>query len=323
MYTRILTPLDGSDVSEQVLPYARELASRLSLPTALLMAIEQEHPSIGLYLNPELHSHETDTHRAGHAQQYLDSVASRMSGAGVTTSTVVPRGEPAATIVEEAGKDPNTLIAMASHGRSGLARWWMGSVADKVLHTADNPLLIIRSQSQPAGSRVNSPERLIVPVDGSEVAEEVLPHVAYLASALQIPVDLVQVTISETEYYQAMSMGLRVLPPTLPSFQTFSDRVEGEARAYVADVRARLTQLGVSDVEERLVQGSPAESICDLVTAHPNSLVAMTTHGRSGVGRMILGSVAERVVRQSGGPVLLVRASQEAAAPLAGSPSIA
>jgi nucleotide-binding universal stress UspA family protein len=323
MYTRILTPLDGSDVSEQVLPYARALASKLSLPTMLLMAIEAGHPSIGHALNPLLHSHETENHRADHAQNYLSSVAARMQGAGVAADTIVPRGEPADAIIGQANEDPGTLIAMASHGRSGLARWWMGSVADKVLHTADNPLLLIRSQSHPAAAQESAPKRLIVPVDGSEVAEQVLPHVAYLASALEIPVVLVQVTISEAEYYQAMSMGLRVLPPTLPSYQSFSERMEDEARAYVADARARLIQQGLDIVEETLVQGSPAECIVDLASAHPGSLVAMTTHGRSGIGRMILGSVAERVVRQSGGPVLLVRAHHDTEAPLAGSPALA
>ncbi len=323
MYTRILTPLDGSGVSEQVLPYARAFASRLSLPLTLLMSIEPGHPSIGEALNPELHSHEAESHRAEHAQGYLSSVAARMAGAGVTAGTVVPRGEPANSIVDEAARDPETLIAMSSHGRSGFTRWWMGSVADKVLHMADNPLLLVRSQSHRSATSESVPERLIVPVDGSEEAEGVLPHVAYLASGLGLPVDLVQVTMSEAEYYQAMSMGLRVLPPSLPSYQTFSDKLEGEAQSYVDAVKLRLMQQGVPRVEERLLQGSPAECIVDLAVSNPNSLVAMTTHGRSGVGRMIIGSVAQKVVRHSGGPVLLVRSPHQQALPLTGSPALA
>ena len=323
MYTRIVVPLDGSDISEQVIPYARAFASRLSLPVTLLMAIEPEHPTIGQSLNPELHSHETEAHRAGHAQGYLSSVAARMQGAGIETGTVVARIEPARSIVDEAAQDPGNLIAMSSHGRAGFARWWMGSVADKVLHMADNPLLIVRSQAHQTVSPEQVPERLIVPVDGSNEAEEILPHVVYLASRMDIPVYLVQVTISEAEYYQAMSMGLRVLPPSLPSFRSFSDRVEGDARDYVSDVKRRLQQQGVASVEAQLLQGAPADCIVDLAATHPHSLVAMTTHGRSGVGRMILGSVAERVVRQSGGPVLLVRASHREQVPLTGASATA
>ena len=320
MYTRILTPLDGSDVSEQVLPYARAFASGLSLPMTLLTAIEPWQPSIGQALNPELHSHETEEHRANHAQHYLDFVATRMSGAGVTANTVVPRGEPAEAIVQNASEEPGTLVAMASHGRSGLARWWMGSVADRVLHMTDSPLLLVRSQSRPSSAQERAPDRLIVPVDGSETAEGVIPHVAYLAATMGIPVELVQITISETEYYQAMSMGLRVLPPQLPSYQSFSDRLDDDARSYIGSVRDGLVQRGVAEVDARIMQGSPADCIVEMATSIPNSLVAMTTHGRSGVGRMILGSVAERVVRQSEGPVLLVRAPHSTQVPLTGSP---
>ena len=323
MYTRILTPLDGSDVSEQVIPYAQAFASRLSLPVSLLMAIEPEYPTIGQALNPELHSHETEAHRARHAEGYLSSVAARMRDAGINAETLVARSEAASAIVDDAAQDPGTLIAMSSHGRSGFARWWMGSVADKVLHLAENPLLLVRSQSHQPVTGERAPERMIVPVDGSQGAEEVLPHVAALASRMDIPVELVQVTLSEAEYYQAMSMGLRVLPPSLPSFSSFADRVDGEAWDYVAQVKRRLQQQGVASVEARLVRGAPADCIVDIAAAYPNSLVAMTTHGRSGVRRMILGSVAERVVRQSGGPVLLVRTTRREQAPFTGAPAVA
>lgn len=320
MYTRILTPLDGSDVSEQVLPYARAFAARMSLPLALLMAIEPEHPTIGQSLNPELHSHETEAHRAGHAESYLSSVAARVRGAGINAQITVPRGEPAGAIVGEAARDPGTLIAISSHGRSGFARWWMGSVADKVLHMSENPLLIVRSRSQAAAEPEEAPERLIVSLDGSDLAEEVLPHVVFVASTMGIPVDLVHVTLSESEYYQTMSMGLRVLPPRLPSFQSFSEGVEAAAEDYVARIKQGLELQGVRSVETRVLRGSPADRIVDLATEHPHSLIAMTTHGRSGLGRLMLGSVAERVVRHSGSPVLLVRATHREEIPVTGVP---
>ena len=323
MYTQILTPLDGSEVSEQVLPYARSMAASLSLPITLLLAVEPEHPSVGQGLNPTLHMHETRQHRSTHAQAYLDRKAGELRNEGLTVTTTLPVKEPSAAIVEEAANDPGALIAMASHGRSGLARWWMGSVADKVLHTADNPLLIVRSHSHHSPAGESRPQRLIVPVDGSELAEQALPHVAYLAAAMGLPVELVRVTLSEEEYYQAMSMDVRVLPPTLPSFQTIAETLDGEAATYLADVKARLLQQGAPSVEERVLQGHPANSIVDFATPGDNSLIAMTTHGRSGVGRMLLGSVAERVVRQSGSPVLLIRAAHGDQAPMTGSPAVA
>ena len=312
MYTQILTPLDGSEISEQVLPYAQSLAARLSLPITLLLAVEPDHPTIGQSLNPSLHIHETHFYRASQAQAYLEGIASGLREAGLSVITKVPTGEASEAIVAEASSDPGALIAMASHGRSGLARWWMGSVADKVLHIADNPLLIIHSQADPPPAGDSSPQRLVVPIDGSELAEQVLPHVAYLASSMGLPVHLVRVTLSEAEYQQAISIDARrQQSPSSPSYQAVAETLDGEANTYLEDVKARLLQQGAPSVEARVTHGLPADSIVDLANVGDNSLVAMTTHGRSGVGRMLLGSVAERVVRHSGGPVLLIRAAQD------------
>ena len=323
MYTRILTPLDGSEVSEQVLPYARAFAAGLSLPIDLLMTIEPDHPTIGQALNPPMHWHETAEHREQHADSYLASVATRLTATGIPVGRNVPHGDPAVSIVDEAARDPGVLIAMSSHGRSGFARWWMGSVADKVLHMTGNPLLLVRSRAEASAEQFSPLESLIVPVDGSELAERVFPHAAFLSGNLGLPVVLLRVTLTESEYYQSMSMGLRVLPPSMPPFQSFAETMDGEARDYLSAAIERLTGMGASRVEGSVVQGAAADSIVDLAVSKPNSLVAMTTHGRSGVGRMVLGSVAERVVRQSGGPVLLIRADGEDEVPLTGAPATA
>ena len=93
MYTQILTPLDGSNTSEQVLPYARSLATRLSLPITLLLAVEPEHPSVGQILNPSLHLYETRFHRASHAQAYLERIAGPMREEGLSVHTFrAPQG---------------------------------------------------------------------------------------------------------------------------------------------------------------------------------------------------------------------------------------
>ena len=309
MYTRILAPLDGSKVSERILPYAQALAAGLSLPVTLLFAVEPEHPSISQSLNQIRHQEETESHRSGQARRYLDAAAARLRNTGLSVDTATPHGEPSATIVDEAAKDPGMLITMASHGRSGLARWWLGSVTDKVLHLTGNPLLIIRSGAEPQAAPEGALERITVPVDGSDLAEQILPHVAYISAAMGLAVDLVQVTPSESEYYRSMSVAPGVLPPTLPSYQSFADIVDYEAWNYLADVKGRLEQQGAHSVTEHVLHGTAADSIADLAIATANNLVAMTTHGRSGVGRLVLGSVAERVVRQSGDPVLLVRAT--------------
>ena len=313
MYTRILVSLDGSDTAEKVLPYASSLAAGLSLPLTLALVVEPSHPSIVRQLNPMIHDHETAEHRIGHAEEYLEAVSERLRGEGIDASHVTPQGDPAMMIVEEAEKDNGTLIAMASHGRAGLARWWLGSVTDKVLHLTSHPLLIIRSTQQ-ADSPESAPadgglEGMVVPVDGSELAEQALPHAACVAKELALPVALARVTPSSAEYYRAMAVGPLDAPPRIPPYESFAAEVDAEAQAYLDLVSQRLQSEGVASVEGRLLHGAPAECIIDLATESPHRLVAMTTHGRSGVGRLVLGSVAERVVRQSGAPVLLVRAT--------------
>ena len=323
MYTRILTALDGSDLSEQVIPLVQSLAAGLSIPTTLLHVIEPETLTIPQMLNPSLHTEEFLSHRMRHASQYVEPVADEFRQLGLTVRAEIPQGEPATAIVDEAAKDPGTLIAMSSHGRSGLARWWMGSVTDKVLHLTDNPLLVIRSEAQSQERPRNAFRNITVPVDGSELAEEILPHVVYLSSTMRLAVDLVRVNPSRDEYYRSLSIGPSGVTRVTPSYEGYIDLVDGEAEGYLADLKEKLIQQGAASVTTNLLHGSPATAIADFSTSTPNNLVAMTTHGRSGVGRLVLGSVAERVVRQSGDPVLLIRAAREEHVPLSGAPATA
>ena len=323
MYTRILTPLDGSDVSEQVIPYVRSLAAGLSLPTTLLHAIEPEAITIPRMLNPSLHAEEFASHRIRHARQYVEPIAAEFGRLGLAVHMELPHAEPAAAIVDEAASDPGTLIAMSSHGRSGFARWWMGSVTDKVLHLTGSPLLVIRSVAQPKSPPQTAFQNIMVPVDGSELAEEVLPHVVYLSSAMGLAVNVVRVNPSRDDYYRSLSIGPSEVSRVTPSYEEYIEIVDGEAEGYLADLKERLTRNGASSVSASLLHGPPADTIADLAASTPNNLVTMTTHGRSGVGRLVLGSVAERVVRQSGDPVLLIRGARGGQAPLTGSPALA
>ena len=318
MYTRILTPLDGSGVSEQVLPYAQSLALGLSLPLTLLYAIEPELLTIPRTLNPSLHVHDMVANRLGQAGRYAEPVAERLRRDGLSVNIEIPQSEPAAAIVEEAAKDPGTLITMSSHGRSGLARWWMGSVTDKVLHLTNNPLLVIHATPGQQAEAESSFQRMTVPVDGSELAESILPHAVYLSAAMNLAIDLVQVNPSRDDYYRSLSVGPSEVARVTPSYEEYINIVDAEAEGYLAELKGRLTQQGAASVETHLMHGPPADTIADLAASASNNLVAMTTHGRSGVGRMVLGSVAERVVRQSGDPVLLVRGTQSRQAPLTG-----
>ena len=277
MYKRILVPLDGSKLAEQVLPHVRSLATAFGLDLDLLSTFGPSHTYSGP--NPSSYPHQVEDNFRAQSLDYLHSIKSSMVDLGVPISCTVRLGEPASWIVSEAERDPNTLIAMSTHGRSGMTRWVLGSVADKVLHGTMVPLLLLRSQDEEPPTKEASLASVIVPLDGSSLAEQVLPHVVALAQAPRLSVTLVRVS---------------------------SHHEEAEARDYLLKVAGKLHQQGVSSLKEVVLNGHPATAIVDIARDIPNNLVTMTTHGHSGIGRWILGSVTDRIVRQSGSPVLVV-----------------
>ena len=191
-------------------------------------------------------------------------------------------------IVDYAHKEPNGLIAMSARGQSGIARWLLGSVTDKVLHNAKSPLLVVRSEGDALATEDVKVGNLIVPLDGSPVAEQVIPHVASLATELPATVTLVEVTRSPRE---------------------FRGLVDNVASSYLAETAEALRQQGPTSVDERIIHGDAANGILELSEDIPDALIAMATHGRSGLGRWLIGSVVDRVVHHATTPVLIVRAT--------------
>ena len=305
MYTRILVPLDGSKLAEQVLPYVRLLAGAYKIPIGLLNVFEPVPPG---FADPGHGLFESQITGSFHDQaiDYLGGVVTTLKDTGVTISCAAHEGNPADQIINEAQKTPNTLIAMVTHGRSGVGRWVLGSVTDKVLHATSDPLLITRAREEDTASSVVSLKNIVVPLDGSPLAEQVLPHVEPLAKALGLNVVLVRVSPSSQEYYRYMDQQMVVTVNT-SRIEEYAKEADNEATGYLLQVKERLTQGGVSSVDQRLVHGNPANAILDTLEDIPDSLVALTTHGRSGVGRWVLGSITDRLVRHSGHPVLVVR----------------
>lgn len=299
MYKRILVPLDGSDIAEQVLPYVRTIAASLGSKVELLRCVES------VSHEPAAPAHDLSRDKVTEAalvkaKEYLEVASQPIRRAGVSVSYSTPEGDPASKILEEAEKDKDTLIAISTHGRSGITRWVMGSVASKVLETTNNPMLVIHSQDAKA-AKLSS---VIVPLDGSKVAEQIIPHVVAVAKVLKVKVILVRVTPSAADYYRDMEY------PRSRSLD-FSKEVDEEALKYLQDTGEKLKRQGVTAVEHRLMHGQAAVVVIDLAKETPDAMVAMSSHGRSGMGRWVLGSVADRVVRHSGSPVLLVRTGEE------------
>lgn len=286
MFERIFIPLDGSARSEEILRTLRPILRRRDSEVILFHAIEPPHSVTGRFREAL-----TVLRQTGEA--YLDAVNDRLVQEGIRSRRVLRDGPAAKTLLEAARKEEASLIAMRTHGRSGMPRRTLGSVAEEVMRSSDIPVLLLRAFHQsPSGPIRESPQpeadfkKILVPVDGSPGSLSVLRSVEEIARLFEAQVFVVNVLDSDLTYSPAATQ-VRV--------------------AY-----ERLREAGVA-VEPVLKRGEPAaqilQSLCDVGA----DLVAMTTHGRSGVNRMLWGSVTELVLRDCDVPVLVLRAPQEGA----------
>jgi nucleotide-binding universal stress UspA family protein len=287
MYTRILVPLDGSELAEQILPYARFFAEALRIPVGLLRVNEP-----GSMVPDALARAGTD---------YLAQVAESFFAGSVAVSRHVELGTPAEVIVERAGAESGTLIAMATHGLSGIQRLFLGSVAYKVVHMAKNPLLLVRPEQERDPIKPVQLNTVFVPLDGSGLAEAICPVAIGLALRLNLEVSLVRVYTAPAE---SSVIGDGVI---LDVAHRLRDRIREEVETYLDGKVQQFQADGLGRVSSLAIEGDAAGEIIDLARKTPNSLITMSTHGRSGMQRWILGSVAEKVIQHSGNPVLVIR----------------
>lgn len=286
MYNKILVPLDGSNFSEQVLPYAHVFADAYRAPVELLRITD-----------PDARPPQAD-------DQYLEEItAKHFRSSSVPVTTAAEIGKPAEVIVDHAKGDPACLIAMATHGLSGPRRWLIGSVAGKVVQTAANPLLLIRSIEGADASASVRLDTVFVPLDGSGLAEKTLPHVCALAKVMKLEIHLLRMYTLPADAY-LIADGVIAQAPA-----QYREELKNEAETYLDGKVAGLWAEGFDSVVATAIQGDAAGEIIDLALRTPNNLIAMSTHGRSGIGRWVLGSVAERVIQHSRDPVLLIRAA--------------
>jgi nucleotide-binding universal stress UspA family protein len=201
---------------------------------------------------------------------------------------------------------------MATHGYSGAQRWLLGSVVGKVLHAATNDLLVVRPAKDTTSGEALL-KTLLVPLDGSEFAEKVLPTVTDLAGRLKVEVVLLRVLIRS--YFGPPEAYVPMFGRNLPNLEELWSQTRLESDTYLAEKVEELRAKGLPDVSSVSIEGGAdgaATEIIDLARKISGNLVAMSTHGRSGMDRWILGSVTERVVRYSSDPVLVIRPQSEA-----------
>lgn len=312
MYRRLLVPLDGSILSEQALPMACQLARRSGAALRLVHVHRSAAPD-PLYVEGVSVIDEHLRSRAEeHERTYLERTCAQIGDAyGVASSyTSLSGDEPIATLlVQEAEAWNADLIVMTTHGRSGLAHMWLGSVADALIRVSPRPVLLMRPDEATTEAAPPTIETIVVPLDGSPFAEQILDPALELGQALGAAITLLYVVEPQALLHRD---DMYIAPVDLNPEGT--RRHQAAAQKYLERI-ARAVAHADQPISARVVLGEQvATAILETVDRQPNSMLALATHARSGIRRLFLGSVADKVVRGTHRPVLVYRPKSEPSA---------
>jgi nucleotide-binding universal stress UspA family protein len=314
MFQRILVPLDGSDRAEQAIATAANLA-RVSGGSIVLLQVV--NPDITHLETPGI-SMETLDAEIERAKQYLAMIAACNILSGISVTTEVLTGDPALTIFPAAHAHQADLIIMCSHGSTGIRRWGIGSVSQKVARCSPLPVLILREGAgvptnlHPGGVRS---VRVQVALDGSPLAEAALLPAAQLSAALSAPA-------------QGALHLVHILPLSIQDDQAIRESAQKEAETYLQTIQQRLltedaadlklqittlvgTNIDVADALIGMAEGS--EGMESDKNFEGCDCIAMATHGRGGLQRWLMGSITERVLHATKLPLLIIRPQKVAA----------
>ncbi len=303
----ILVPMDGSDVANGILPYVLPIAGKANIPLVLLAAVDPDAidcPASVMSAAPTSVGEPMAICRARieessrvHAQDTLHRVAARLKDDGMEAKATVAIGDPAEEILRVSEEEGCGLIAMSTHGRNPIGRSILGSVTDRVIRASNVPVLTVTPARVKKHREEDAPLTTIVaPLDGSELAQRALPYVERLARVLSMEILLARVVGTEHPTYT--DLGFRV-----PAFR---EEMNWEATEYLEQVAQHLRDKGLT-VRSQVLAGPTARALLNLAHETPHNLIAMTTHGRTGLSRWMMGSVASTLVRRSGDPVLVIR----------------
>jgi nucleotide-binding universal stress UspA family protein len=316
MFRHILVPLDGSDRAEQALPIAVRLA-RASGGTITLLCvvnIAQETLSYGV-AGPYIPQTSIENDLAG-AEDYLDQLLQRSSLADMSVDKQTALGNPAVVILSTAEEQGVDLIVMSSHGYTGVKRWLMGSVAEKVVHLTHAPVLILRDGMPLRTHRDldgSNKVRALVPLDTSARSQDVIPLATELVAALSTPghgeLHLTQIVVMPEHTSQAERDEL--FQGAGRNLDAIGQSIRDELVEHVGpELHLRLgwsVSLD-SDIAEGIVRiAESGETTGDAERVERCDLIAMTTHGSTGIHRWAVGSITERVLRATRLPLLIVR----------------
>ena len=294
MYRSILVPLDGSPFAEHALPLAASIARRGSA----ILHLVHVHGLASAHA-VDLMPHPDDAEQRASALAYLDELALRVSGDGaIPISTVLLDAPLVHALHSYAATHAVDLTVMTTHGRGALSRLWLGSVADRLIRQSAAPVLVVHPQTVATEEQIAPAfKHMLIPLDGSALAEQILPHALALGSLMQTDYTLLQVAelaLASTELYGS------------EFDRSVQERVCGRAQHYLDHLAEPLCSEGFN-VRTEVAIGWPAQHILDYARGHGVDAIALATHGHGGLARLLLGSVSDKVIRGASVPVLLYR----------------
>lgn len=311
MYQSILVALDGSEFSASALPSASALARRCGARLHLVAVFD---PSTMLHFAPgeasiPVFDVTVADERCAELRASVEEYAASISNTGVPASGVLLEGTVVEALAEHAVATNADLVIMTTHGRGGLDRLRLGSVASSFLGRSPVPVFLVR----PKGADAPTPGHelptgtLLVTLDGSKFAESILPHASRFAKALGIEMELVRV--AEPASTPMALFGADAL--VVEDFVSMDE--EAEAFKYLQEHASRLSS-GKTPSIKVLADSSAARAIVNYARESSAGVMALATHGRSGLVRIILGSVADKVLQGVEQPILVYRPSDDASA---------
>lgn len=312
MYRSILVPLDGSTFAEHALPLAVNIARRAKAALELVyvhapMAVvsPESFPVLDDVFLRELKTKE---------RAYLDGVTQRLAGlSGVTVNQTVLEGPIAATIHKHAFDKGISLVVMTTHARSAVGRLWLGSVADALVRELPMPLLLVRpAEGKPTFAPEQVLRHILLPLDGTEFAEQIIEPAVALGSLMDADYTLLRIVhpvLSPSLRAEGAALG-SISRELLAEAQRAEARLHDEVRKYLGRVADRLRKRAMHVTTRVEVESQPALAILEAAKVPAIDMVALETHGRRGVSRLVLGSVADKVVRGTTLPVLVQRPVQ-------------
>ncbi len=290
-----MLPLDGSELAEAAIPYVRELTGQLGAEVYLLHVCPAEHQSYH-------HMH----------QIYLDEVAKNLklwikenfgTAQGLNIQSEVILGDPVKVIFDYVRQKSISIVALTSHGTSGLRAWAMGSVADKVVRTVGVPTLLIRIKEGRSVSGQKLIQKILLPLDTSSASKAAVPYAVELAKKLKAGITLF--SMAQTVYAYVNDTGME----TGLGFdgQTVDDANKKHTEEYLLAIEDEIRKAGVEVTHASYIGLNAAYEILEMEKKIQPDLLVMSTRGRSNIARWALGSVAEKVLVEGDRPILMIK----------------